>query len=283
MALPEGIISFFNLLACLGAGRGMKAAVPLQALLLLILLPCLAGVAQASVSVSAYVAVGEVSVQIELAGLNATIYDLARTHAGAFNETTVPEAIRAYLADKGLEGIYYRDASISFNDTAKSISISFTLVGKGLMDFRYNKTDMSRIYELRADWRKVDVPVRDGGELLFKINFSSYFSKPLQEWEEGECEVAPGDVRPCLSLNSTVEDRLFNTSSWAFWCFILPRGAEFLWAKGDTLSFRMPPEPLDLFIASPFWPFLAIVVIVGVAVAYRRMAIKLVKPEAGGA
>ncbi|HEW89795.1 MAG TPA: hypothetical protein ENG43_00445 [Candidatus Bathyarchaeota archaeon] len=257
----------------------MRTTVLIQSLLLVaMLLSCPMLDARASATVSAYVAPWEVAVHVSLVGVNASFYDLARMHAEAFNETTVPEAIKAFLAEKGLEDIYYRDASLSFNDTSRSIRLSFVLAGGDLMDFRYNKTDMSRIYELRADWRRADVTVKSGEE-SFKLNFSSYFGAPLQEWEEGEYEVAPGDVRCSLFLNSTVEDKLFgNATAWAFWRFVFPRGAEVLKARGDFVTFRLPPEPLDLFMASPFWPLLAIFVVVGVAIAYRRAAVKLVKP-----
>jgi len=258
-----------------------KAVVLLCSLLLLALAPSLSCLEAScrSVRVTASVAPDHVAVEIRLTGVNASLYELMRMHAEAFNETTVPEAIKAYLAGRGLKDVYYHDASMSFNDTAREVRMSFVLAGRDLIWFRYNRTDMSRIYELRADWRKADVVVESGGERLLRLNFSSYFGTPLREWEKGDYEVAPGDVRFSLFLNSTVEDKLFgNATGRAFWRFVLPAGAEFLEVRGDMILFRMPPGPLDLFMASPFWPLLAIIVVTGVAVAYRRAAVKFVKP-----
>jgi len=261
--------------------RGSSGA--LQALILSALLAsAFVAVGLADAGVEALVEVGSVSVRIELSNVNSTLFERITNYSSALNETTIPEAIVNAIG----EGAFYVDPAIALNGTTRTISASFKLLGSALMDFEFNRTSMARTYRLRTSWRKTDVEAWYNRTLrVVKLNFSSFFGKPLRKWEHlAHYELAPGDIREALLLNTTVRDGLFeNGTGRATWIFVLPRGAKFLRAvregNEEFLLFEMPPEPLDAFMASPFWPFLIIVVAVGAAVAYRRASVRLVRPE----
>ena len=240
-------------------------------------------VALADIEVEALVEIGSVTVRIEISNVNSTLMEKIANYSSALNETTIPEA----MIDAVGEGVFYIDPSLAMNETTRTISASFRLVGRALMDFEFNKTSMTKVYKLRTSWRKTDVEAWYNKTLMIvKLNFSSFFKRPLKKWEHlTDYELGPGDTREALLLNATVRDGLFeNGTGRAVWLFVLPRGARFLRAvkEGDEefLLFELPPGALDIFMASPFWPFLLIVMAVGIAVAYRRASVKLVRPKA---
>ena len=231
-----------------------------------------ASLAHASARVEAFLEPFAIGIHIRFSHVNASLYELMRGHPGAFNETTIPSTLVAFMREMGLEHVRHEGATMSFDDASRAIDVEFKLVGEDLMAFRYNKTTMERLYEVDMTWRKADVEAVEDGRLLFRLNFSSYFSAPLEEWERVEYVLPDGSVRQALFLNSTAADRL----DPAFYV-ILPEGAELVEAEGDKVVFSLPPEPLDLFMASPFWPFLAVVLATALAAAYRRAAVKRVR------
>ncbi len=240
----------------------------------------------ADAQVVAEVGLDHVVVRVELTGLNSSLFEVLVAHPEALNESTIPDA----MAKAAGEGVFYLDPSLSFDNATRSLRASFTLAGSGLLSFSFNRTNVARIYKLKTGWRKTDVEVRLNETWAIRLNFSSFFRKPLARWEHlDRYELGPGDVREALLLNTTVEDALFeNATGRATWVFVLPRGARFLRAvregAEELLVFEMPPDPWDMFAASPFWPFLMVIVAVGIAVAYRRASVRLVKPgkEAAG-
>ena len=261
--------------------RGMLSLV--LALSLLVLLSSMPmAKAFADAEVEALIDVGSISIHIELSNLNATLVEKIANFSSALNETTIPEAI----VDAIGEGVFYIDPSLAINETTRTMRASFKLLGRALMDFEFNKTSMARMYKVRTSWRRTDVEAWYNKTLMVvRLNFSSFFKKPLRKWEHlTNYELGPGDIREALLLNATVRDALFeNGTGRAIWFFVLPRGAKFLRAVKEGgeefLIFEMPPEPLEIFMASPFWPFLLVAMAVGLAVAYRKASVKLVKPE----
>ena len=246
----------------------------LPVLLLPLLFLAMAEEASASLEVRAQIYPDGVSVEIELANLNASIYEGLRAHAEVFNETTVPMAVVEHLREGGLEEVAFLQPSIVFNDTERTVRMSFVLVGRDLMSFRFNTTSMTRIYEVNASWRKTDIDVVCEEGRLISLNFSSYFGAPLRDWEVVELDLGGGDVRSALLLNSTAET-LFDPLCY----LILPRGAKLLEAREDTVVFEMPKDPLDAFMASAIWPLLVVMAVVGLAISYRKTSIRLVKPS----
>ena len=236
-----------------------------------------APVAHASARVEALVGPDGVAVKIVLSNVTASLYELMKSHPEAFNETTVPRAMVKYVEAMKFGEAHYSRTDIEFDDATRTVVLSFTLAGDGVLSFHYNKTTMARIYKLNAAWRKADVSVKSDNKVLLKLNFSSYFGAPLEKWELVDYDLGGGDVRKALYMNSTAEDRLDPV-----WYFILPKDAKFLEAKGDTLTFESPPRPTDLFMASPFWPFLIVVAVTGLAVIYRKASVRLVAPGGGG-
>ena len=252
-----------------------RPAAVLCALVLFIssaLLP-LASVAHASARVEAMVEPPSVLVHIALEGVNASLYALMRSHPAAFNETTVPEAVRTFMLANGYDRVNYTDASISFDDGTRAVELSFRLMGEDVLSFRYNRTTMARLYELNVLWRRTDVVAREGAEELFRLNFSAYFAAPLEKWEQTEYALPSGEVRPALRLESEAADELDPV-----FILVLPRGARVLEAREDTLVFELPPRPWELFMASPFWPLMAVVAITGAAAFSRRAVVKWVRP-----
>ena len=236
----------------------------------------------ADIGVEAMVEIGSVAIYIELSNVNATIMEKIANFSSALNETTIPEA----MIDAIGEGVFYVDPALSFNETTRTINASFKLVGRELMDFEFNRTSMAKIYKLRTSWRKTDVEAWYNKTLMVvKLNFSSFFKRPLEKWEHlKDYALGPGETREALLLNTTVRDELFeNRTGRAIWLFVLPKNARFLRAiregNEEFLLFEMPPEAFEAFMASPFWPFLLILMVVGLAVAYRKASVKLVKPE----
>ena len=262
----------------------MRGALPfVLALSLLVLLSsALVAEALANAEVEALIDVGSISVRIELSDINATLMGKIANFSSALNETTIPEAV----VDAIGEGVFYVEPSIALDEEARTINASFKLLGQALMDFEFNRTSMAKMYKVRTSWRKTDVEAWYNKTLMIvRLNFSSFFKRPLRKWEHvRDYELGPGDVREALLLNITVRDALFeNGTGRATWAFVLPRGARFLRAvqegEEEFLVFEVPPGPLEILMASPFWPFLLIVMAVGLAVAYRRASVRLVKPE----
>ncbi|RLI08944.1 hypothetical protein DRO32_01540, partial [Candidatus Bathyarchaeota archaeon] len=226
------------------------------------------GEAHASLAVEAHVGVEQITVKLELHDISQALYQRMLNARPALNETTIPEAILAYMEEEGLEDVYYKDPELSFDNASRTVKASFTLAGRGLVDFSYNRTTMARTYEVEAGWRKADVEVREGGRVLLKLNFSSYFGLPLGKWQ-----VVGYGGREALFLNSTTEDELDPV-----WYFVLPKGARLVRASGDKFTFELPATFMDKFLASPFWPFLAVVAAILVAISYRKAAVRLVRP-----
>ena len=231
----------------------------------------LAGIAHASLDVEARVDVGQIAVSIVLSNLNATLYERLLASRPDFNNSTIPEAIISYLSEQGVKDIYYRRPSLTFDNQTRTIRASFTLTGKGLVKFSYNKTTMARLYEVQAGWRKADVEIKHGRTVVLRLNFSSYFGAPLQKWEVVKYK---NGTREALFLNSTAEEG-FDPA----WYFVLPKDAKLVRASGDTFTFELPARSMDKFLASPFWPFISVVVAVLMAVFYRKAAVKFVKPR----
>ncbi len=254
----------------------MRRALPvgLAIALMAFLLACqgLAGTAGASLEVKAYVDVGRISVRIVLSNVNATLYERILASRPDFNNSTIPEAVVSYLSEQGVKGVYYRRPSLTFDNETRTVRASFTLAGKGLVKFYYNRTTMARLYEVQAGWRKADVEIKHGRTVVLRLNFSSYFGAPLQKWEVVRLE---NGTREALFLNSTAEEG-FDPA----WYFVLPKGARLVKASGDTFTFELPARPMDKFLASPFWPFMGVVAAVLIAVFYRRAAVRLVRPGA---
>ena len=246
---------------------------PLTVLAMAVLLASLTSApAEASLTVEAWVGIGEVEVSIILADMNASLYTSLLAARPDFGNTTIPEAIISYLAEQGIKDVYYRRPSLEFDNKTRTIRASFLLAGKGIMAFSYNKTTMARTYKVNASWRKACVRVRHGRSLILKLNFSAYFGVPLQKWE---VVCYPNTTRKALFLNSTAGEGFD-----PIWYFVLPEGAEVVEARGDTFVFELPARPLDKFLASPFWPFMAVVLAVLICVAYRKAAVRFVRTAA---
>ena len=101
------------------------AALCCLALLFSLVLLTPAKIAHASANVEALVEPPSVSIHIALKGVNASLYALMRSHPKAFNETTVPEAVKAFMLANGYEEVNYTETTIGFDDATWTVEISF--------------------------------------------------------------------------------------------------------------------------------------------------------------
>ena len=103
-------------------GQKGAHALLLACLTLLILVPlACVGEAHASLAVEAHVGVEQITVKLELHDISQALYQRMLNARPALNETTIPEAILAYMEEEGLEDVYYKDPELSFDNASRTV------------------------------------------------------------------------------------------------------------------------------------------------------------------
>lgn len=189
------------------------------------------------------------------------VYDFQNLDSTAYNEikanyqynitSTISTTIVKHLAAQGQDEVYFSLGPEigEFDDSSKSIHASFYLWGSDVLRSTINRTSMKRVTYLNTDWRKFQLSLTNG----FSINFTQLLSEPVIEWQK------PDET----TFLYEVQEISFK--------FELPSEAEQVRVQLDTIIFEFQPNFWDVFINSPFPILIVLIIIVLIAVIYRRV------------
>jgi hypothetical protein len=211
---------------------------------------------QASISVTSTITDNNIYVVYNLQNINQTIYDEIKANQ-QFNISTIPTAIIKNLENQGLTQVKWwlpLQPDI-FNDTTKSIHVSFYLEGSDIIDSETNRTTMKRTYQLNTEWRKLQLDLTN----TFSINFTQHFAEPVENWQK---------PNPTTYHFEVHETGFFDTLSFNL---ALPTTATNVQAQGDTITYEVQPYFEDVFLNSPFLILAVLIVIIIIALIYRRI------------
>lgn len=189
--------------------------------------------------------------------LNSTIYGMIKDEIEN-NETKIPDTIKKNLDERNLTNVEYHWKPASFNDAESSITISFALSGKDILNSTFSEETMKRRFHVRTDWRKFELDLTDD----FSLDFTEYFAKPLSDWSF-ENETYLGYY---YEYNGTVPvDPICY--------FILPGEATRVHIAEDmeTIVFDLPLSLGESLLNSPFLILGAIVVAIIASSLYRSV------------
>lgn len=188
--------------------------------------------------------------------VNSTIYNETKRNEQIFNITTIPKAIKKNLEQQGLTSVRWGyEQEIIFNDSTNSIRVEFYLAGSDIINFKFNKTTMARIYHIQTEWRKFHIDLTHN----FSLDFAQYFDTPVAQWNYSDSEKAYYYERTDLDS--------FDPSCR----FVLPPTATNVHAIGDTIIFEVPPLLQDVLLNSPFLILGVLIIVIMVAFLYRRL------------
>jgi len=195
-----------------------------------------------------------IHVVLNFENVNSPIYDEIKQ---TFNVTTIPLIIVNNLKQQGLTQVR-RDYSpeIGFDDSTNSIHVEFFLGGSDIITFTFNKTTMARLYQVRTEWRKININLAEN----FSINLNEYFGTPIADWDYTDSEGA------------TAYYYEYTEDSFTSSCkFVLPKTATNIQATEDTIFFETPPLLEDVLLNSSFLILGALIMVIIVAFIYRKI------------
>lgn len=224
--------------------------------LLLVLLVTLIAPVHASVKMQATIGQNIRAVFI-FENINSTIYNETKQNEQIFNVTTIPIAIVKNLEQQDLTRVRwgYDPEQQIFDDSTNSMRIEFYLAGSDIINFKFNRTTMNRIYSVQTGWRKFHVNLTHS----FSLDFAKYFDTPVANWTYSDSEKA--------YYYESAELESFDPSCK----FVLPAKATNVHAIEDTIIFEVPPLLEDILLNSPFLILGALIIVIIVAFLYRRL------------
>ena len=192
-----------------------------------------------------------------LENINSTIYNETRQNEQIFNVTTIPKAIVKNLEQQDLTRVRwgYDPEQKIFDDSTNSMRVEFHLAGSDIINFKFNKTTMARIYHVQTGWRKFRVNLTHN----FSLDFAKYFGTPVANWTYSDSEKA--------YYYESAEPESFDPSCK----FVLPATATNVYTIEDTIIFEVPPLLEDVLLNSPFLVLGALIIVIIVAFLYRRL------------
>jgi len=217
----------------------------------------LVSVAPVYASVSVESTVGDnISIIYNFENLDETIYNEAMAN-DQFNSSTIPKIIVENLKEQNLTHVNYGSQSITHDDATKTIRVSFYLNGSDIISSALNRTTMRKTYQVKTEWRNFQVNLTSS----FSINFAHYFAEPVEKWQK---------------LSQTTYSYYIETHETGFFealsfKFTLPATATNVQAQGDTITYEVPPNFEDTFLNSPFLILTVLILIIIVALIYRRV------------
>lgn len=205
----------------------------------------------ASVSVTSTIN-DSIYVVYDVQNLNSTIYEEVKSNP-KFNVSTIPITIVKNLENQGRKQVSWGlgpQADVSFDDATRSIHVSFYLWGSDVISSALNRTTMKRVYEIKTDWRKFQLNLADN----FSIDFTQILATPVAEWQK------------------TDETTYMYESQDVSFRFVLPQTATQVRANVDTITFEGGSLSFwDIFINSPFLILAVLIIVVIIALIYRRI------------
>jgi len=213
-------------------------------------------VAPVHASVSVESTVGDnVNIICNLVNLDPTIYNEAIANQQLFNSSSIPQIIVKNLEKQNLTNVNYRFQPNAYDNATKTITVSFYLNGSDIISFTTNRTTMRKTYQVKTQWRKFQVNLTNS----FLIDFAQHFAEPVEKWQK------PNQTTYYIETHET---GFFNVLSFKL---NLPATAINVQAQGDTITYEVPPHFEDLFLNSPFLILAVLVLVIIVALIYRRV------------
>lgn len=209
----------------------------------------------ASVSVNATVN-DNIFAVYKFENLNSTVYDEVKANQ-QFNISTIPTIITKNLEDQGFTQVNwgFGPQTDIFNDTTRTIQVSFYLGGSDIISFTLNTTILRRTYQVQTEWRRFQLSLTSN----FVIDFTQYFNPLVEKWQK------PNSTT--YHIDATGTD-FFNLVSFNL---VLPASATNVQAAGDTITYEVPPYFEDVFLGTPFVILAVLIVAIIIVLAYRRV------------
>jgi len=220
---------------------------------LIVLVVVLVAPVHASVSVESTVG-DNIHIIYNLSNLGSTIYNEARANT-QFNNSIIPQIIKKNLGKQNLTQVNYSFEPNTYNNATRTIRVSFYLSGSDIISFSVNRTTMRRTYQVKTEWRKFQINLTNS----FSINFTQYFAEPVEKWHH------PNQTTYYIE---TYGAGFFDVLSFKL---TLPATALNVQAQGDTITYEFPPYFEDIFLNSPFLILTVLIIIIIVALIYRRV------------
>ncbi len=202
----------------------------------------------------------DVAVTLNLENINSTVYWTIKNEQ-LITESTIPNIILDNLEQQNLTDVDAYTQSAVFNDLETSIFWAFSLTGSDILDFTVNTKTMTKIFQMRTDWRKFQVNLTNG----FSLNFAEYFGEPLDRWQRINYTV-DSKIHPAYRYNSTDSSTLD-----AICYFILPASATNIQIAGALLTFELPLSFADSLLNSPFLILVALIALNIAFFAYGKI------------
>lgn len=234
----------------------MKRSIITYVLFVLIATPIV--LADSSITMEATIT-ESIHVMFSFADIEAQLYSEIKNQG--FNVSTIPKAIEEVFDDQGLTSarVIYDWNQEVFNDDTHSIYVTLLLAGSDIVSYTLNKTDMTRTFHVRADWRRFEINFANN---LF--NFTEHLGTPLIEWQQVDYVNTNGKV------HKAYEKRIEEDSAEMSFRFILPEKAFDIQAEEDSITFKIPPAFEDTILNSPFLILGAIIIANIIFVVYRK-------------
>jgi len=202
-----------------------------------------------------------VHVVFDFVNVNSTVYEEIKRES-SLDRSTIPKTIVDKLKQRNLTHVAYYDPTLTFNDSGKSIHVTFYLSGLDVLNFTFSKATMAKVYYVRTDWRKFHLNVTT----RFSLNFTKYFGTPVAQWQKINYTDSEKKMHPAYYYNYT------GPSPFDPLCyFILPITGTNVRAVKDTIIFEVPPSLEDRLLNSPFLVVGAIIVVNIAIFLYRRV------------
>jgi hypothetical protein len=184
--------------------------------------------------------------------LNSTVYDEVKNNP-QFNVSTIPMTIVRNLENQGRIQVNWGfgpQADLVFNDAARTVQVSFYLWGSDIISSGVNQTTMKRTCQVKTDWRKFQLSLTSS----FSLNFTQILAKPVAEWQK------------------TNEYTFLYEGQDISFKFILPQTATQVQAQEDTITFEAGSLSFwDIFLNSPFLILAVLIIVVIIALIYRKV------------
>jgi hypothetical protein len=179
-----------------------------------------------------------------------------------FNASTIPKILEENFEQQNLQNarvIYDLNQDTSDDDT-NSIHAKFLLTGSDIINYTLSKTDTTRTFRVRTDWRKFQITLTQN----LSLNLEEHFGAPITEWQQTNHRTDDGKIHP--AFERTVEDPFEMTFR-----FILPENAVDIQTEEDTIIFKIPPAFEDTLLNSPLLILGALIIINIIAITYRKV------------
>jgi len=194
--------------------------------------------------------------------INSTLYEKILEQK-IFNASTIPQAVETHLKEQNLENVKldYDPTREIFNNSTRLIQIEFSLGGSDIIDSTLTPAAITKTYNVKTEWRKVQVNLTND----FSLDFAEYFQTPVSEWQIVNHTIN-GEMHPTYVYNYT------DPTAFDPLCrFVLPAKATNIHATKDTIIFELPIPFEDSLISSPLLVLGVLIIANIVLIVYRKI------------